>query len=83
MNYHPYDPKCPHCTPAMINVKTGEVYADDSPVMVAIMKVWNAAPFKERQAYITFTCSTTPDPKDVSVATPLIKRIEDALKAIA
>jgi hypothetical protein len=79
---HPYDPQCPHCTPALMHPETGNVYPDDSPEMRAIMRVWNGAPFKQRTAYIAVTVHNSRDPHDLSTVAPLLNLIERALKAL-
>lgn len=68
---HPYDPNCPHCTPAMLDLKTGTALPEDHPTMKIVMRVWNAAPFEQRRAYLAVTADNWE---------PLVERIQAALK---
>ena len=80
-NYgHAYDPNCPHCTPAIVDPKTGTALAPDHPAMKIMMRVWNAAPFEQRRAFIAVTADNSRDPKDLSSMEPLMKRVQDAMK---
>lgn len=45
-----FDDDCPGCRPAMLNVKTGRTYADDSPTMVIVNRLWRETSLAERQA---------------------------------
>lgn len=78
---HPYDPQCPHCVPAVINAKTGQVLPKDSPAMKAVMRVWNASAFEERRAFIAVTVDSSKAPADLEGASPLMMRIGAVLKA--
>lgn len=83
--YHKYDPHCPDCTPAWINMETGEVYPKDHPIMITVMKVWWTAPFREREAYINVTTSTDGGaqiPHDVETMAPLVERMRLAVGAM-
>lgn len=75
---HPYDPQCPHCIPALINVKTGEVYPEDHPLMVKILKYWHTTPFAQRAAFIAVTVDSSTDPSDQRNAQPIV----DAMAAL-
>jgi hypothetical protein len=77
---HPYDPNCPHCTPAMLDVETGKPLADDHPAMKIIMRVWNSAPFEQRRAYLAVTADNSRDPRDLALMGPLVQRMQDAMK---
>ncbi len=77
---HPYDPACPDCIPGIVNLQTGTLYERGSPVMVAVMKVWNAAPFAERQAFMDFTNGSDADPIQAEFLEPLMRRIQAAVK---
>lgn len=74
---HRYDPACPDCVPVVVDMETGEPFARDSPTMVAVMRVWNAATFAERQAYMDFE-NSRPDEW-----APLMGRIRAAVEAVA
>jgi len=77
---HPYDPKCPMCTPAMIDVESGALLPEDSPEMVQVMKVWNSLPFKHREAFINVTVFNSRAPDDMLLTEQIGKKFEGAMK---
>ncbi len=78
---HRYDPACPDCIPCVVDIATGEPFARDSPVMVAVMRVWNAARFEERQAFLDMTNNPPAScpAGALELAGALMKRIEQAV----
>jgi len=64
----------------MLDAKTGELFPQDSPEMVQIMKVWNALPFAHREAFINVTCFNSRDPRDLLVLQEISTKMEAALK---
>ena len=81
--FHTYDPSCPDCIPAILNTKTRESYPRDHPLMVAVMKVWDVAPFAERKAYMAVTRENSTDPRVLATAKPLLRRMEQAMNHIS
>jgi len=77
---HPYDPRCPHCIPAIVNMDTGVPYEMGSPVMVQVLRVWNAAPFKVRQAFIAVTSDDSRAPEDMQLVEPLMEKLTEAIR---
>ena len=80
---HRYDPACPDCIPCIIDMETGQPYARDSAVMATVMRVWNAARFEERQAFLDMTTNPpgTAPPGARELFEPLMERIGQALNA--
>lgn len=37
---HEYDDNCKDCQPVIMDINTGEPLAEDSPIMIALMKAW-------------------------------------------
>lgn len=79
---HPYDPSCPHCIPAILDVSTGALFPPGSPEMVAVMRVWNASSFQERTDFIAFTTSGGLDQALLRRVDPLMARIQAAIQAV-
>lgn len=77
---HRYDPNCPQCTPAIMDVESGEVLADDSPTMIQVMKVWNSLPFAHREAFINVTVFNSRAPEDLALTRTIGEKFEAAMK---
>lgn len=57
MSWSKFDDDCPGCKPAIQNVKTKEVYKDDSPLMLAVIELWNnTTTLEERKAWHDVCC---------------------------
>lgn len=76
MSWTEFGDDCPGCKPAAINVETGAVEPDDSPIMVIINRVWAETTFEERQAFHRVTCLNSRVPWDVQTMGNIAKRIE-------
>jgi hypothetical protein len=79
MDNHPYDPQCPDCVPALIDPETGEIIPKSDPIMVTIMKVWNAASVEDRQAFMNITWANSQEPVDRERMSLLMRRIQKAV----
>lgn len=78
-----FDDACPDCRPAMMDVKTGRLFADDSPEMVAVNRLWGETTAKERQAWHRFTCQNSRSPADLVLVKAFSDRLEAALTALS
>ena len=76
-----FDDECPGCRPMMVNVETGQPYADDSAEMTAVNRVWSATTLAERQAWHRFTCLNSRSIVDLQVVKDFSDRLESALLA--
>lgn len=72
-----FDDACPGCRPAMVDVKTGSVFADDSPEMMS-----ETSPV-ERRAWHRFTCQSSHALADVQLAKAFADRVEAAFADVA
>lgn len=80
MAKHEFCDHCPGCRPALLNAQTGQVMADDDPIMIAVNKVWNHdTTYDMRKAFIEVTLHNSEDERDRSLAGQVISKIQDAL----
>lgn len=79
MTRHRYDPQCPDCIPAVVNMNTGELLAKDSPTMAQVLKVWNTLPFAHREAFINVTAFGGEDATDWALAEQVFQKLVPAL----
>lgn len=82
MSKEQYQPNCPGCLPALMNLKTGEVMPMDSPEMKAIMAYWQTTTLAERQAWHEFTCQNSREPQILAVASRLAAGMTKAMATI-
>ena len=73
---HRYDPSCRLCVPALVDAETGEVLPPHAFEMVALMLVWNASPFCDREAFINVTVFNSRDADDVARASGVMQRLK-------
>lgn len=64
----------------MVNVKTGKMYAENSPEMVAVNRLWAGTTIEERRAWHRVTCQNSRSLVDLSVAQAFADRIEASLR---
>lgn len=81
MSREQFDEKCEGCRPALLDLKTNKPLPPDSPVMVIVNRVWDRTTPSEREAYHRVCCQNSRDPRDVTLATDVAKRIERALSS--
>lgn len=79
MSTDKYNDDCPGCRPALVNVKTGQKMPDDSPEMVAVLRVWDKTTRIEREAFHRFTCLNSRAIEDLDIIQALSKRFEKAM----
>ena len=78
-----FDDECPGCRPAMVDVKTGRVFPDDSAEMKTVNRLWAQTTLQERQAWHRVTCQNSRSIVDVQIAKRFADRIEAAFAAMA
>jgi hypothetical protein len=83
MSWEKHDDNCPGCRPAIINRKTMKAFADGSPVMMAVDKVWDATTPSEREAWHRVTCQNSRAPSDLELSTQIANRIQAALATLS
>lgn len=76
-----YDPTCPGCRPAMMDYKTGQVFAPDHPTMVIVNRVYDAASYAEQEAFFEVCVKNSQKPQDRELAMGLMNRIQKAILA--
>lgn len=74
-----FDPNCPGCRPAMLDVMTGQVMDDDHPVMVVVNAIWDASPRDVQEAFWRVTVKNSRDPDDMKKAQAISQRIQEGL----
>lgn len=79
---HRYDPNCEDCTPALVNPKTGEMFGSDTPEMREMMKLWNALPFSDREAFINVTVFNSRDDSDLRILKTISDKLEGAFRRL-
>lgn len=72
---HEFCDHCPGCRPALIDVNTGKVLADDSETMRHVNRVWDhETTYAERKAFIAVTLHNSRAPADVRLAQSVIAK---------
>lgn len=79
MSREHFDSECPGCRPAMMDVKTGRQFADDSPEMTIVNRLWGETTAEERRAWHRFTCQNSRALGDVLLAKTFSDRVQAAL----
>ena len=81
---HQFCDHCPGCRPALIQPATGKVFADDSPEMLAVMKIWNHnTTYSERKAFINVTVNNSRKSEDLKLSRTIMAKIHSALADLA
>lgn len=83
MSIERFDDECPGCRPAMVDVKTGLSFADDSIEMKTVNRLWGETSLQERRAWHRVTCQNSRALVDVQYARSFADRLEAALAAVA
>ena len=76
-----FDDECAGCRPAMMDVKTKRLYADDSFEMQIVHQLWSETTREERQAWHRVTCQNSRALPDLVLAKGFADRIEAAFAA--
>ena len=82
MSREQYQEDCPGCRPAMIDLKTGKRMSDDTPVMMAVNRVYAAASRAEKEAFHRVCCLNSRALDDLQLMAQLQQRIQRALEAL-
>lgn len=81
MEDHEFCDHCPGCRPAVIDVQTGKPLPLDSPVMIAVNKVWNnETTYDQRKAFIEVTLHNSREPELMRLTQEVNDKIQSALK---
>lgn len=83
MSRERFDDECAGCRPAMVDVKTGRVLADDSVEMTIVNRLWGETSREERLAWHRFTCQNSRALVDVQLVKAFSDRLEAAFAAVA
>jgi hypothetical protein len=62
-----FSDECDGCRPVAVDLETGKIQPDDSPIMKSINKVWAQTTLEERQAFHRVTCLNSRDRKDLQI----------------
>ena len=73
---HEFCDHCPGCRPALMDMQ-GRVMPQDSPVMVALNRVWNTqTTYAERKAFINVTVNNSREPEDLLLAQVILQKFQ-------
>jgi hypothetical protein len=76
---HDFCDHCPGCRPALIDLKTGQLMPPDSPVMIAINRIWNTqTTYAERKAFVEVTVHNSRKPEDLRMGQAVMQRFAEA-----
>ena len=82
MSREQFEEGCRGCRPAVINLETGQAEPDNSPIMIAINRVYDYASYEEKESFHKFTCLNSRDPEVLRLAGGLIGRIKFAVACL-
>lgn len=78
---HDFCDHCPGCRPALIDLKTGKLMAQDSATMKAVNDIWNKqTTYDERKAFIAVTAHNSRKAEDVLLAQSVMTKIMAATR---
>jgi hypothetical protein len=63
----------------MLDVRTQQLLPDDSPEMVAVLRLWNALSHEDKQAWHRFTCQNSRAVADIAFAKRFSDDVQEAL----
>ena len=73
---HEFCDHCPGCRPALIDTTTGRPFADDSPLMVEVNRIWKwETTYAQRRAFIMITVHNSRAPNDLKLAQNIVDKI--------
>jgi hypothetical protein len=81
MEDHEFCDSCPGCRPAILDIKTGKSLPKNSPIMIAVNKVWDTqTTLQQRKAFIEVTLHNSCRTSDLKlfheVQTILLREIQ-------
>lgn len=78
---HEFCDHCEGCRPALMDITTGQVLADDSPLMIEINRIWDKeTTYAERKAFIDVSVHNSRKSDDMRLAHAVIAKISQASK---
>lgn len=77
-----FDPACRGCGPTLIDLSTGEVYADDHPIMAAVLAAWKECPVEEQRAFYLATRMSRRDPDVQRLCESAVSRMQLAMASV-
>lgn len=80
MSMELFSDDCSSCRPAIVNTKTGEVFADDHPIMQTVLGVWKHTTRQERVIFHRVTCCNSKNPVDLLLFQRIAVRICEAIE---
>lgn len=81
MEDHEFCDKCPGCRPAIMDATTGEVFAPDSEIMIAVNEMWdNDTTYEERKAFIEMTLHNSRNPILMERAKIIFDKVESIME---
>jgi hypothetical protein len=81
VSFDKFEDNCEGCRPACINPETGEVLAEDDPVMIAINRVWESTTLEERKAFHDVCCLNSRNHADLAHVNQIVTRVKAAQNA--
>lgn len=80
MRKHEFCDECPGCRPALLDIKTGQIMANDNPIMVAINEIWdNKTSYGERKSFIDVTYNNSTNEDDRATTRKLMEMFQSKL----
>jgi hypothetical protein len=77
---HEFCDHCPGCRPAIIDWDSGKPFPDDSPLMLAINRIWDKeTTYEERKAFIDVTVHNSRRSSDRRLARRVAAKFETAI----
>jgi hypothetical protein len=80
MSIELFSDDCSGCRPAIVNAKTGEVFADNHPIMQKVLGVWKCTTRQERVIFHRVTCCNSRNPIDLMLFQCVALRICNAIE---
>jgi hypothetical protein len=80
MSWEAFDDQCPGCRPCLIDATTRQPVPDDTPIMQAVLRIWQKTTRLEREAFHRVTCLNSRQPTDLLIIQSLGQRIHAVLR---
>lgn len=75
-----FDPDCPGCQPALIDVATGKILGAKDPLVVALLPLWRALPRSSQEACWRVWVKNSRSPADLAIMTALFKSLSQKME---
>lgn len=77
---HEFCDSCPGCRPAMLDMQTGQVMANDHPMMIVVNRIWDhETTFAQRKGFIEVTLKNCRNPHEMRLFQEVSEKIQAAL----